>query len=398
MKHLAFLITIICLCSVFSCTESNKGIRLTSNSLPAEIFLDMFHSIEQCKNDSIKNDYLSTKECVLAGAEKNKRRLIDSLLKQPVYHELSKLAVSYLDSSILKGKNAYYIAFSKLPYDTIPMNGNLTRYWCQNIDNSFIKNSISNINYIENNIKDIERQVNNYCVSLLPNYNYNKDISLISCIDGNRGSFAYNNNVVLDFIDSDFKELDRLTRTIAHECHHIVYNSWLADKYKIGMQKREFNEAMYSHQRRIIMEGLAQQINFSDYPSQVKELYNNRQLIKLLFDDWSNMLFSLKDSEDPLNFYKNWHNNMWKKSEKLLHEFVHGKINKETIPRRPTVDYYISYHLYKCISDYGGRQRLRYVINNPEFLLEEYNRVSCSNSLIPKIPNDVVDLWKNNFM
>ena len=48
------------------------------------------------------------------------------------------------------------------------------------------------------------------------------------------------------------------------------------------------------------------------------------------------------------------------------------------------------------IYKYGGHEKLKYVIENPEKLLSVFNELYTESMLIPRIPDDIVNIWQNN--
>ena len=160
----------------------------------------------------------------------------------------------------------------------------------------------------------------------------------------------------------------------------------------MGKQK-----GIYNFQRGFILEGTAQQINFIDYNEQVKNLYNNKELLTELNKDFTENLIRISKSKTPIETSKESDSNMWRKSSALLEKYCTNDYEEYTISHRPTYKYYISYQLYKVIKKNEKKGEFKFVIEHPESLLEIYNNIRNEDNVIPKYPDEIVELWKSNF-
>ena len=260
-----------------------------------------------------------------------------------------------------------------------------------------INNAIFFLDSINNNQDYFNKTAIGLCKSFLPSVNFNTDIVVIFCIDGNRGCFTINNTIVIDLLDFNTLDFNVFIKLLSHELHHVLYSKWLEENYNLNnATKNNTCKAVLQIQDRIIKEGIAQQINFSIYPAQIKKLYYNKKLINELFNYWMQYMNNIAENNSPLDYYRKWNQTMWDNSMHLLKKYC--VIKDELIPHRPTVDYYISYNLYKAIYNSNGIDGLKLVINNPELLLEEYNRIWNNELPVPTIPMDIVNLWKINLL
>ena len=125
-------------------------------------------------------------------------------------------------------------------------------------------------------------------------------------------------------------------------------------------------------------------------------MYANRELLAELFDEWITLMRKMKGNVIEDEYAIAW-DELGERSYEWQKKYWPG--NPDFIPQvcRPTVFYYVGYNLYNSINEYGGYEKLKYVIDNPEKLLLIYNELYTDSMLIPRIPDDVVELWQNNF-
>lgn len=398
MKRIVFIISIFLV--LIGCKNS-KETSLTFNREPAEKFIDVMNYIETKTENGFTNDETS-QELIDQNFQSNSQDIslnqkIDSLLSLTIYNDLEKLTSSFIDTIEYKGREGYRIAFLNLPSRSIPMKGGLSEQWVEFWINNYDSKVIQFLQQIESQENIVTKDVLINCYKLLPeNLEPITAVEVLFCFDGNRGSYAKDSTIIMDMLDFSNFELSEFSHTLAHELHHIIYGQWLSEKLsEVNMTSKQ--EALLSYQKRIIFEGIAQQINYEDYSEQVKNLYNNEQLIVELFNEWIVSMREITKSEKPYDTFNHLHKEMWGNSMSKLKKYCPDIIEEETIPRRPTTDYYISYHLYHSIFHKGGLQKLNYVIENYDCLLEEYNNIYSEDLLIPRIPDDILEIWKNNF-
>jgi hypothetical protein len=145
-----------------------------------------------------------------------------------------------------------------------------------------------------------------------------------------------------------------------------------------------------------IKEGIAQQFNYPNYPQPVQEMYHNEELINELFVEWVSLIRKSKKAFPKLN-YVLYSKNMDENATERLKKYCPKKSYISALPYRPTVLYYLSYNIYNTILEEGGKEKLLYVIENPGELFAIYNKLHNETMLVPKIPDDIVELWTTNF-
>tara|TARA_R110002050_G_scaffold585_3_gene4218 strand:- start:886 stop:2082 length:1197 start_codon:yes stop_codon:yes gene_type:complete len=396
MKHLSLLILISI---IFIGCEKEPKILLNFNTEPAIKFIQLIDFIE--KESKIELDTIEySKNQIISNYNRNKinkvlNKKIDNLLKLPVYKKLSDITSAFTDSTKFKGKEAFKFAFLNLPYKGTAMSGGIANSWVEYWKNDYNIKAIDFINELENNSERIKYESISLSKKYFPNIiEENQNVEIAFCFDGNRGSFRNENIIYMDILGFTDFNINTFTKVLSHELHHVIYSNWLNSRIK---KKSDKEKAIFKLQSRIILEGLAQQINFIDYSSQVKELYINKELIKKLYENFVEALIEIENSDTPLSTFSEFNTKMWDDSSFLLEKYCNGEIEDKTIPRRPTYDYYISYKIYESIEKNGGFEKLQFVIEYPENLLSEFNRLRNDKDLIPKFPLEIIDLWKNNF-
>lgn len=269
---------------------------------------------------------------------------------------------------------------------------------CSNQNNDSIQIRVTNLKVLQNELEsvnfdeiigDVKKTLANY----LPEDICLDDTIYLKFIDSsNRGSYANRDSITIDLSDLDTITNGRITNLVAHEIHHILYMKWLVKS--VRNSPKDNNQLVLSWwQYRIITEGIAQQINFIDYPKPIQYLYKNEELLKELINFWIKNQRSILESSNPKREYQEIQNYMWNEwSENKLKEYLSE--SELFSPHRPTVDYYLGYHFYSTIKDNRGFEGLNKVIRNPKYLLKTYNEIESKNLNIPK---DIVELWESNY-
>ncbi len=398
MKRILIVIGILLI--FLACNKKDQEI-LVFNTEPATRFIGLMNYLEKKSPSGFDNKGLSLKtreeeyqknlkDTVL----KNK---IDSLLGLPAYSVLSEITTVFIDTNKIHGKEAYRLAFLNLPYNIVSMSGGLSESWVDFWKTGKSDNALKFINSIISQSGTVSKNTIKYAKEFLPSdLNDPRKIETVFCADGNRGSFTIDEKIYMDLLDFDNYNLDRFTKILAHEYHHVIYEKWLDDYNPTG-RTDEAKKAVFDFQKGIIMEGLAQQINYDDYSQQIMDLYNNKDLIKKLQENWMNTFKKIIHSEDPLDTFETESDKMWGNSIPLLKKYSTGKIEEETYPHRPSTLYYLGYHLYHTILKNGGKKELEYAITHPDQVLEIYNKVRNKESVMPEFPQDIVKLWKDSF-
>ncbi|WP_289056213.1 DUF5700 domain-containing putative Zn-dependent protease, partial [Carboxylicivirga marina] len=257
---------------------------------------------------------------------------------------------------------------------------------------------VRNLNVIQHKLElltvdEIIKGVNETLTNFLPeSINLNDTIYLDFIGYSDRGSYANRDSIIIDLSDLDTITYERVNNLIAHETHHILYMKWLL---KTVRNTPKDNQQLVQSwwQYRIISEGIAQQINFSDYPKQIQNLYKNEDLLEDLLNFWIENQRSISESTNPKQKFSDIQNYMWSDwSRNKLKEYLPD--SEKFSPHRPTVEYYLGYHFYKEIKDNIGNEELLKVIRNPKSLLRTYN--SMENKHL-SIPEDIIEIWESNY-
>lgn len=397
MKKYISLILILTL--IISCKKKKESI-LVFDSKPAEKFIEVIDYIEKSSNQKLIFKKFPN-QVITSNYKKNKtdkilNTKINDLLQLPAYIKLSESTTAYSDSSKIKGKDAYKFAFFNLPLYRTRMNGDMVTAWINYWENNynlkvskFLKNLNENAESIKNRAIGLS---NEYYPSNIVKID---TIKTIFCMDGYRSSFTSDNTIYMELIYSTDFNIERFTKILSHELHHINYSNWLLKKIKFTSDRQE---AIFKLQRGLILEGIAQQINFTDYNQQAKKLYNNKELITELNKNFIDNLISISKSKTPLDTFQESNSNMWKNSDALLEKYCKEDHEEQTVSHRPTYKYYVGYQLYKVIEKNAKKGEFKFVLNHPESLLEIYNNLRNENNIIPKYSDEIVGLWKNNFL
>jgi len=375
--------------------------RITINTEPAFNFCNIMNYLQGksekgfiCKNDDkafIKDNYFSNLN------DKKLQGMIDSLLSLPVYNAISEVSKIYNKNGLFakKGKKTYIDAFNNLPFHCVPMNGGRPNSWVEYWNEGNHKKMHSIIEHIQKNEEQIIETAIARCKQFLPN-NYKLSIGadIYIAFDGNRGSFQKNQMIVIDLMNKELLDTTLFHNVLTHELHHRLYSEWLNNNF-FGKKKRRINKTQLL-QKSMILEGIAQQYTISNYNSQAIELLNNKELMKEIYDEWILITRKINSSSFPKIASAKVYKNQFHKEILWLNKFCTKPIEEETVKYRPSVIYYISYHLYNTIYTKTGLTGLSYVIENPDQLLKEYNRIHTEDMLIPIIPDDIIIQWSNN--
>ena len=397
MEKNIFLILIITL--IFSCTKRNESI-LVFDSEPAEKFIEIIDYIEKSSNQKLI--FKKFPEQIIASnfiknkTDKTLNNKINNLLKLSAYDKLNEGATAYTDSLVVKGIEAYKLAFFNLPYKRTRMNGDMSYLWIDYWENNHNLKASEFLNDINENSESIKNKAIRFSDEYYPSNIVKRDtIKTIFCIDGYRSSFTSENIIYMELIASTDFNIERFTKILSHELHHINYSNWLLDNYEFNSEKQK---GIYNFQRGFILEGIAQQINFLDYNEQVKNLYDNKELLTELNKDFIENLVRISKSKTPIETSKESNSNMWRKSSAFLEKYCKEDYEEYTISHRPTFKYYVSYKLYELIEKNGKKGEFKFVLEHPESLLEVYNNLRNENSILPKYQEEIVELWKSNFI
>ncbi len=325
---------------------------------------------------------------------------IDSLLNQPVYTELTNNISLITKNKKYIGNDAYKYAFKNLNNENFIMSGDINNYWKEWWKKTDKKKLLHFINEVKSNKTDIIKQSTKYINTYLPSkIDTSQHIDVVLCFDGNRGCFTENNMLVMDLLDIN-NNMNSFIKTFSHELHHIYYRKWLNKQIKFK-NKNKNQKILIDYQKKLILEGIAQQINFDDslvYTNDIKELYFNKELINELANDWFNHFRKINKSKQPDKYYKELINKIWgNQAIDKLNRYYKGNKMDDALESRPTVFYYIGFHLYYDVYKNGGKEKLDYVISQPKDLLIYYNKLRKDNDFIPIIPKDIIKIWNKSF-
>jgi len=112
-----------------------------------------------------------------------------------------------------------------------------------------------------------------------------------------------------------------------------------------------------------------------------------------LFDEWIWLMRELK-GDSPQLAHSKYQESHYKNAIERKRKYYPGEMTNEA--NRPTIEYYLSYNIYNSIFESGGHEKLMFVIENPAKLLLVYNELHTDSMLVPRIPDDIVILWREN--
>lgn len=320
---------------------------------------------------------------------------IDILLAHPVYRYFSEIMQATVNGKLIKGSDAYRLAFTSLPWQQIDMSAGFISRLVEYFNRSDNNAALDIVKYINQNRSMAEDTVFSMVNNYLPKEcRASGIVNIYPAIDGNRGSFAEGNDIVMELSSYSNGNAGLFLTTAAHEMHHVCYGNWLNRNYS-DSNLTPSEKVIYDWQMRMIYEGSAQQINYSMYSQPVKDLYMKQSLILELFNVWLSSFTKLYSSANPDSQYGEMREYLYNTYSQELLKKYYGESYNSLMPYRPTVDYYISYHIYNTIYRSKGADGLNYVLLNPEDLLNSYNASLTGSSIAPEIPADIVTIWVN---
>jgi len=339
--------------------------------------------------------------------EKNRKdakltALIDSLMNTSVRqyrNGLQHISVQNFRERTPISVGAYRVAFTVLPDFCVELVGGIgnkteiwVEYWNNHEHRERIESATTEIN--ANMEKMVESLTADLKVLLPDDVDMDAEVNIHLIIDGHDGAFFMGNHIAMDLLSDDFANFSTDLSTLTHEIHHVYYSNWLHERF--GNKERSQSDwNLYVYQRRFITEGIATRYGFSDKRSEVKQMYSNRELLAELFDEWISVMRGIKGNSQQA-FEIAW-DYLGERSIEWQKKYWPGDPNAIIQGYRPTVFYYLSYNLYNSIYEHGGHEKLKFVIENPEKLLSIYNELYTDSMLIPRIPEDIVILWHENF-
>jgi Putative zinc dependent peptidase (DUF5700) len=405
MKNIVIIIFLSI--GILSCQQNRKKNSETNpllfNFEQSERFIDLMDYLEAKDSSGFAIEKLSD-ELISQNFQANSidvvlNKKIDSLLSLSVYDDFSEITTSYVNDTTYEGREGYRMSFLFFPKTRINMSAGMSDIWAT----FWEKNNDAKVIQILNTIKREEKQITEKALStsveLLPEgFNLPVVTEVIFCFDGNRGSFTNDSQIFMEMFDfpSDDFILERFINVLTHELHHIYYGNWFSNQLSTTNMSAK-QEALFNYMEPIIFEGIAQQIDHNDKSDQAKYLFNHRPLIEDLFIEMTTSIRKIANSNEPLITFEEENGKIWDKRMDFLKKYLPEGYEDNTISNAPTIVYYIGYQLYNSILQKGGKKRLNFVIENYDCLLEEYNKIHSADLLIPKIPDDIVKLWKNSF-
>ena len=401
MGKIFIIFTTVCI--LFSCQSENETAPLVFHFEQVERFIDVMDYLETKDSSGFAKEELSD-ELIRQNFEANRldvvlNRKIDSLLSLSVYDEFSKITSCSVSDTIYKGRDGYRMSFLFLPKTRIRMSADMSENWAT----FWEKNHDAEVSKFLNKIKSEQNNISKKALSassrLLP-----KDLTppattdVIFKLDNNQGSFTTDSQIFMEMFGfaTDDLNIDRFTNVLAHEIHHIYYGYWFSNQLS-SEKLSDKQEALFNYMKPILFEGIAQQFDHNGKSDEVKYLFNHRPVIEELFIEMTTSIRKIANSKEPLKTSEEENNKIWANRMFYLKKYRPNGYEESTIPNAPTLVYYLGYHLYNSILQKGGKERLDFVMENFDCLLEEYNKIYSTDLLIPKIPDDIVKLWKETF-
>ena len=323
--------------------------------------------------------------------------LIDSLLNTSVLYSPEVIKnVSIRQLKEAKGKEAYRIALTIFPDFCMDITAGMTSIWMDYWNSEYRYRTDNIVTQLKTNKNELIEIIETECKALLPDgADMNIEINIHIIVDGNRGSFQFDNNAMMDMAFGDFGDFSVFVNVLKHEMHHAYYGKWLAEKMS-NKERNEIENYFYEFQKSFLFEGIAQRYTHKDLSAEVKQMYANKELITELFDEWISLIREVKGNS-PLEAFSTYQNNEFDSAVERLKKYYPGNKDSIEYPHRPNFTYYLSYNIYNSIFESGGQEKLKYVIENPDKLLLVYNELHTNSAVVPKIPNDIVMLWQENF-
>lgn len=328
--------------------------------------------------------------------------LIDSLLTSSAQYlpqVIENVNARLSSEEATKGIDAYKVAFTVLPDFCINnMTAGMPEIWVEYWNHERRKLVENTINELNAKIEEVLKNMKSELKTLLPDdVDMNTEVNIHLVVDGNRGGCQFDNHILMDVIHEELTELPLFICVLKHEMHHVYYGKWFTEKFA-NKERNEVDRFLYEYQKSFIFEGLAQRYDVLPFEcEEIKQMYANRELIVELFDEWISVM-RLAKGDSPQTAFSIVQNQFGDIAVERMKKYWHGNaplINYAN--HRPVVTYYVSYNLYNSIFESGGYEKLKYAIENPDKLLSVYNELYTDSMLVPRIPDDIVILWQNNF-
>ena len=406
MKKITILFAVAML--VFACSSQEKA-QITIHTAQIEAFHNLMQYVEEKAGGKLSCKGGDEIELQIAFDRNSKdsklNALIDSLLNSSVVYlrgDMKNITVRGFSEKAPIGKEAYKMAFTILPDFCVDMSARMPEIWVQYWNHEQREHVRDAIIELKTNMDEVVESIKSNLTAFLPDdVDMNTEMNIHIIVDGYSGGFMYGNTIVMDLvwqvIDGEFVDASNFILTLTHEMHHIYYGKWFAERFA-NKERNEGEKYLYIYQRSFIFEGVAQQlfeIGLLVKP-EVVQMYANRELIAELFDEWISLMRNMK-GDSPQVAFSVFQNAWGDASIERLKRYWSGDPDSIEYAGRPTAIYYVSYNMYKSILEYGGHEKLKYVIENPDKLLSVFNELYTESMLIPRIPDDIVKIWQDNF-
>ena len=380
---------------------SNGKAQITINTNQVEMFHKLMSYSEEKAGGKLHCKHATEAE-LKATLDKNSNdsklaSLVDSLLNSSVLYLPRNIQNVRLFPEGTAGRDAYKIAFTVLPDFCVGITAGMPYTWVEYWnDYEFREHVASGIIELNANKKEIIESIKTACKMLLPDdVDMDAEINIHIIADGNRASFQFDNNVMMDIVSEKSADFPRFISVLKHEMHHAYYRKWLAEKTS-NKKHNEVGNYLYQYQMGFIFEGIAQRYTQNDLSVEVKQMYANRELITELFDEWISLIRGMK-SDSPQLALLTYQESLGDVAIERLKKYYPSGTDSMEYEHRPRAIYYLSYNMYNSIFESGGNDKLKYVIENPDKLLLVYNELHTDSMLIPPVPDDVVMFWRDNF-
>jgi len=391
LLHLSITLVVL-----FACNKTHK-LHLEIDKEPAEKFVDVMNYIQE-KSHTKEMPYSNSAEF---SSEENLEtdsvlaKKIEDLLSLPTYKKLATTAVAYNCTSTIYGTEAYKLVLEKLPNNCVKMNNILSYQWVSYWNNGYntaTTKFLNQPNFKSNLCESIEEKLTPF----LPSDINSDTIKITFCFDGSNGTSLTKNNITFDLIDYSNKR--EIESTLINEIHQLLYSEWLNKNFKISTSDYK-REALRRFQNDLIIKGVPQVITYNELNNQSKKLYNNPKLLEELFKNWMLTIREIYFSSHPIELQALQHENAATiVSFRLLRKYcTDNTIENQTIYNRPIPENYIGYYIYNSILTNSGQRQLKRAIANPDRLIDIYNNSVSKNSILPKIPEDIKQIWEDNY-
>lgn len=318
--------------------------------------------------------------------------LIDSLLNLDVYapEVVGNVKTQFPEA---KGKEAYRVAFTILSDFCVSMTAGMPEIWIDYWNSADRLRVDSALIGLKAKSNEIIEDLKVSCKALLPaDVDMNAKFEIYIFADGNRSGFQFGNKITMDA--PDILDFPAFIYMLKHEMHHAYYREWFTEKSS-NRERNENENYMYEYQKSFILEGVAQRLDYDAADSwELKQMYENEELITELFDEWITLFRALR--EDSLQtVISTYQESKYEKAIERGKKYYPGE--DESHHFRPYAHYFLSYHIYNSIFEVAGQEKLKYVIENPDKLLLAYNELHSDSMIVPRIPDDIVRIWQENF-